>query len=249
MKVGPQSPLLTILERLPIAATICDVETGAILWTNRRSLTLAGATSPQQIVGRSLMELLEPDQHGVALRDIEAVVRGESPSPVVYRLRRMDGGTADVQIMSAPMRFQGKPAMLSLLADVTDRESLMRELADSEERYRVLVEDSPNGIVVSVGNTIVYVNPAMVAALGADGPEHLIGRSVLDFVEAGQHRAVRDARKRLYATGEAYTISPLTLVRPDGSMLHAASHTTRIHWQGEPAAQTIIQDPDRPDPI
>jgi len=242
VRVGPQNALLTILERLPVAATICDVATGTILWTNRRDLALAGASSPQQLIGRSLLEFLEPDQHGVALRDIEAVMRGESPPAVVYRLRRLDGGTADVQISSAPMRFDDAPAMLSLLADVTEREAALRELADAEERYRILVEDSPNGIVVSVGNTVAYVNPAFVGAMGATRAEQLVGRSVLDFVDESARPAMREARRKLYATGKPYTMSPLKLVRLDGSTFEMNVHTRRIRWQGELATQTVYQD-------
>ncbi len=232
---------LKILQGLPISAVIASTTTGVILWVNSRNMELAGASSPEQIVGRSILEFLEPDQHAVALRDIEAVCRGESPSAVVYRLRRLDGGSADVQIMSAPMVYAGQPAMLSLAADVSPREQALRALADSEERYRCLVEELPDGLVVAVDDTIVFANPAIVRALGARDASEVTGRSMLGFVDPAHRAAVRAARRRVYLKHEAHAATALVLVGVDGRKLETTAHTTLIRWEGEYATQTLLR--------
>ncbi|MDZ4063368.1 MAG: PAS domain-containing protein, partial [Coriobacteriia bacterium] len=67
----PKHPLLPILEHLPTSVVISSTATGAILWTNAYNLTIIGATDPNEIVGRNLLDFLPPEQHGIALRDIE----------------------------------------------------------------------------------------------------------------------------------------------------------------------------------
>lgn len=60
------------------------------------------------------------------------------------------------------------------------------DLADAEQlaqRYRSLVDHSPDGIVVHERGTVVYANPAMLRILAADDPEDVIGQPVTDFVE------------------------------------------------------------------
>ena len=57
-----------------------------------------------------------------------------------------------------------------------------RSLSESEERYRSLVETSPDAIVVTKMGEIIYVNPAGVELLGAAGDQDLIGKSYIDFV-------------------------------------------------------------------
>lgn len=247
MKTGPRNPLLAIIERLPISAVISDPATGTILWVNARELRLAGATSPQQIVGHNILDFLDPSQHGTALRDIESVTKGGAPDPVVYHLRRLDGGTSSVQIMSTPMLFDDKPAMLSLVADVSEREEALRELAEAEERYRMLVEDSPIGIVVSIGDTIDYANPAILTRLGVDDVAQLQGRSVFELVVPAQARILRDARKKLYATGKPYTIARLGVLHGDGIVRDMTVHARRIKWHGDFATQTIFQEPCTPE--
>lgn len=241
-----EKALLTILERLPLAVVITSTETGVIQWVNARNMHLAGATDPQQIVGRMLLDFLPPDQKGAALGDIEAIGRGESPPPVVYRLNRLDGGTSDVQIASVPMRFQGAPAVLSLVTDVSERERALRELEDSEERYRYLVETSPDGILVCTGETIVFVNATLVGAMRAERADDLVGRSILDFVDPGFRKSARERLRGVYLKKERQPPTEIDLLRVDGEPLRAIVDSAPIRWRGELAMESrIVLDPRR----
>lgn len=248
--MSPQrsATLQKILESLPISVVVSSFTDGAILWVNARDLELAGATRPQQIVGHNLLEFIEPSQHAVALRDVEAVARGESPPPVIYKLRRLDGGSADVQIASIPVLYQGEQAMLSLCADVTDSQRASRALAESEERYRGLVEHSPDGVVVvAEGGELDYVNPTVVRALCAPDADALLGRSFYDFVVPEHRKPVRDARRRVLSSGDAHPAAPVTLLGIDGRRVETTARTSVIRWQGEIATQTVLRDLE-PDP-
>jgi len=234
--------VLLLLERLPMPAVICDIATGEILWINARDLHVVGATGPDQVIGRNLLEFLDPEQHGIALRDIEAIGRGESPAPVTYKVARMDGGSAFLEVSSVPMRWGEGTAMLSLLSDQTTQMQAMRDLAESEERYRALVETSPAGIVVVAhGSEIVYVNSALAAALGAT-PAQLLGRSMYDFVAAEFRKPIREARRRILLTGQPMPAVPLTLLRLDGVGIDITAASTLVAWHGEQATQTVVRE-------
>lgn len=233
--------LQRVLEAMPVSIVISDFKTGEITWVNSRNLDLAGATSPDQIVGHSLLEFLHPEQHAVALRDVAAVAAGASPPPVTYMLRRLDGGSADVQISSIPIRLEGETAMLSVCADVTDLERSRRSLKESEERYRELVEASLDGVVVVAGREeIAYVNPALWQALGASSAEQITKRSMYGYIHPDHHPDVRLGRKHVLETGEPFPPTPTVLLRVDGSEIPVTAQTTRVHWQGETATQTVL---------
>lgn len=240
MSIDRSSPILAVLERLPLSAVICDITDGTVLWTNARNIQLAGASDPAKLVGLNILQFLESEQHGVALHDIELVSRGESPPPIVYRLRRLDGGRADVQIASVPIRFDNRACMLSLVTDVSEREQTLRELTYSEERYRLLVEALPQGIVVAVDDEIVYASPRLVTVLHARDSSDLVGKCWHDFVDKSRHRTSRQAVRRLVGSGEPIGPYQVTLCCLDGAKLDATAQTTLVRWHGDVATQTLI---------
>ncbi len=59
---------------------------------------------------------------------------------------------------------------------------------ETNERYRRLVELSPDGIFISQDTRIVFVNPAAVRLFGASTAEQVLGRSPFDIVPSRQPR-------------------------------------------------------------
>jgi PAS domain S-box-containing protein len=72
---------------------------------------------------------------------------------------------------------------------------------DSDERYRRVVELSPDGIFITRDSCIVFVNPAAVRIFGASSPSQVLGRSPYDFFHIDQHLHLHDRVSRLLAGG------------------------------------------------
>lgn len=232
--------VLKMLERIPAPVVIASPVTAKILWVNPRLAKMARAGHPDQVVGMSLFDFVDPAQQGVALADLAKVALGQSPPPVIYYLKRLDGETAAVHVASVPIMFGTQPAMLSLVTDVSERERLMREIAESEERWRLLLASTPSGILVVVEDVIAYANDALAQALGLGSADRLVGTSMYDFIALEQRGAVREARRKVLLSGEPAGPLPVTLVRADGSLLETTAATTRVRWDGEVATQTLM---------
>jgi PAS domain S-box-containing protein len=74
-------------------------------------------------------------------------------------------------------------------------------LSDSDEKYRRMVELSPDGIFITRESRIVFVNPAAVRIFGASSPEDVLGRSPFDFFHIDKHLHLRDRVSTLLAGG------------------------------------------------
>jgi PAS domain S-box-containing protein len=189
-----------------------------------------------------LLDFIDPSQHEIALRDLQAIAEGQSPPPVTYHLRRIRGGTTDVQIASVLTNLEGKPAMLSLVTDVSDCQQALRNLAESEERYRQLVENSPDGIAVTGNDGVVYANETLWRALGASSEGDVLGKPGLSFVHPDDQATFREIRRRVIRYGKPNPATPVRLVRLDGTIIETTAQTMFVHWGGEPATQTSLRD-------
>jgi PAS domain S-box-containing protein len=237
-----EKPLLRILQRVPTPVVIANPVTGRVLWVNQRLAEMYGVSDPHQLIGKSLFDFIEAPQLSGALADLARVVAGKSPPPVTYQLKRASGEYAAGQVSSVPMAFQGQPAMLSFVTDVTERERMVRELTESEERYRALLETLPSGLVVVVDDSIVYANSALATALGYDDATSLVGQPMYAFVHEDFREPVREARRKMMQRSESYPASAVVLLRKDGSELATTAASAVIRWDGQLASQTLMYD-------
>jgi PAS domain S-box-containing protein len=121
-------------------------------------------------------------------------------------------------------------------------EARTRELAESENRYRLLTELSPDAIMIHQAGRLVYANPAAFALFGATTPANLLGQPILDRL----HPACRDtARQRNQAVTEQQLEAPLveeTYLRLNGSEVEVETASIPFQFQGQPAVQVIAHD-------
>jgi PAS domain S-box-containing protein len=126
--------------------------------------------------------------------------------------------------------------------DLQKRDKTEHALRESEERYRRLVELSPNAIAVHHRGKIVYINSAGARLLGASSATELIGRSVLEFVDPKNQAAVES---RLQQARNLEMVDPIReqrLIRLDGRGVDAEVTVIPFSHEGEPAVQIICRD-------
>jgi PAS domain S-box-containing protein len=131
---------------------------GAVLFMNTAGAKLLGAESPEQIVGRSIASLVHPDYHGLIRERIEKVSRGETPPPSEIKFMRLDGTVIYGELASAPLLYQGKPAVQAVVRDLTRRKQAEEALRESEKRFRLIFNQqfqfmailSPEGVLLDI---------------------------------------------------------------------------------------------------
>jgi len=141
--------------------------------------------------------------------------------------------------LSIPFRNE---ELLVKVARLAERRCVEKHLRESEERYRRLVELSPEAIVVQSEGKFVYVNPAAQRLWGAASADELIGRPILDVVHSDYRELVKSRVREVEELGSPKALSELQHVRLDGEVIEVEVTSMPFSFRGRPAVQAIIRD-------
>lgn len=159
-----------------------------------------------------------------------------------FRHRVASGDIRDVEVHSSPLEIEGRLLLYSIIHDVTERNLAERELRESEEHYRQIVDLCPDMIVLHQDGKFLYVNPAGVKLLGASSAEDLIGTPLLDAVHPDYREVVRGRLRKMSDSGETAPLIEEKLVRLDGSAVDVEVAALPTHYRGRPAVQVVARD-------
>jgi PAS domain S-box-containing protein len=112
---------------------------------------------------------------------------------------------------------------------------------DVQERYRRLVELSPEGMCVSVDGRIVFANAAMVQMLGARDVSEVLGRSYREAIHPDSLPLVEGRIVEVWAGNPVPWVEE-TWLRLDGSAVHVEAAAVPITRHGEVLVQVFVRD-------
>lgn len=152
-----------------------------------------------------------------------------------------EGGLA-AALGEVGFRFVTAGVAAALFAGVRSRlDESDRAIRASEERYRSLVEMSPDAIVVHNGGTLLYANPAAAELVGAASPDDLIGLSPAQFIHPDFAEQVAD-RMRASLGGEVLAPADAMFLDLEGNPIPVQTVAGPATFGGKPAAQVTIRD-------
>ncbi len=126
--------------------------------------------------------------------------------------------------------------------DITARLNAEMELHKSEERYRTLVELSPDAIFVSVDGKVVFTNMAGVKILGAKDREDIYEKSIQDIVHPDTKALMEKHLNGIINGEEKKSMFEHRIVRFDGQCIDTESVCSVVPYRGEKAVMCVVRD-------
>jgi PAS domain S-box-containing protein len=166
------------------AVGICHVAPdGRFIRVNEKLCDILGYTSAD-LLSRTFQEITHPDDLEADLDYVKQVLEGKIQSySMEKRYIRDDGSHLWASLtVSLTREPDGSPKyFISVVEDISYRKEAQMAVRESEAQYRSLVEFSPDGVFVQVGERIEFANSAMAKMIGADSPKDLKGCAGLEF--------------------------------------------------------------------
>ncbi|MCS7081997.1 MAG: PAS domain S-box protein [Bacteroidota bacterium] len=236
----------TLVEHLPDALAVH--QDGRLVYVNPEGVRLMRVSGPEVLLGRSVLELVHPDYHAVVLERIRhALTTGEAVPPLEEVLIRPDGSTFYAEVRTAPINWEGKAALLSIVRDVTERERIERELTERRELLEMILREAPDpisiGLVSADRRRLVYVNPAFERMTGYTAAELLRPDfNIFALVDPAYVPLLQERFRRVELGLPVPDRYELRLRSRDGRGYDVEVSVRPILWEGEEARLNIFRD-------
>ncbi|MGY6499503.1 MAG: putative bifunctional diguanylate cyclase/phosphodiesterase [Acidimicrobiales bacterium] len=197
----------------------------------------------EDIVGTIGFQHVHPDDvdriQMVLQRGLSGAPTGPYPT---FRLRHASGAWCHVEARATNLLDDEHiSAFIVSFRDVTDRIEAEQAVAERDERYRQIVEASPEAILIHQDGVVVHANPAALRMLGAEDRQSVLGLEPTSLLEIDPEESTKlSGRSAVHSL--PVTTADRRLYRLDGSVLDVELTSIPTVWDGFAAVQVIARD-------
>ena len=225
------------------AIVITDLDDRIISW-NRSAENIFG-WSAEEVAEKKFSELVVPPRLHTEMNHImNNVISGNMAMGFDFVNLHKDGNEIDVSmtishLLNSEHNIIG---LSSIVRDITERKRVEKALQESEDRYRMLVELSPNAIAVYREGKIVFMNTSGARLLGAENPKQLLGKNIIDFVHPDYRELFHDRVQVILNEGQEAPLIEEKFIRLDKKVIDVEEVAMPFIYRGNPAVQAVITD-------
>ena len=207
---------------------ILVIQDGKIQFVNTRAVAAFGY-SVQEFISIPVFELVHPeDREMVIRRYLEKISGDAAPTRHTYRVLPKKGLVSWIEISSILIHWEGRPATLNLITDITDRKKAEDALREREEKYRTILESMEDGYFEQdLAGNFIFVNDSMSRIYGYP-KEELIGMNYKKHTDAESGRKCFHIYLNIYKTGKPEKVVDFDIIRKDGARRHVESSVSLI---------------------
>ncbi len=216
-------------------------QNGVVLYVNRMALEILKRPM-ESVVGHSVLTWLHPDDHAFVTELRRQGQQGENiPDRFEIRCIQPDGSVRWLEAHASVIPWKGETASMTFFSDITDRKTMIDTLHRSEERYRLVIENVGEGMIVLQGEHIVFAN-ARAAEIARISHEQFLSVGFLHRVHPDDHAIIQERRRRRLAGEDVVNQYQIRLLQPDGEIQWLEIGVTVVPWEGQPATLTFYSD-------
>ncbi|MDP3395998.1 MAG: PAS domain S-box protein [Methanoregula sp.] len=228
--------LKTLLESIPAGVIVVDAQTHIILHANPSALALFGA-SAEYVLGKICHNFICPTANGhCPISD-----KGMHIDKSERILLNTSGEQINIIKSVTRANLNDQEVLIETFVDISDRKRAEEALQESEDRYRMLVENANEAIFVIQDGRICFANPKL-EQIGKYTLEELSQKSFLEFVYPDDRTLVAEQHKQRLLGEPLKEDYSFRIISKDGSVFWMKISASRISWKGRAAVLVLLSD-------
>ena len=207
-------------------------EAGRFAYVNKMMATMLEVPDPNQLLGVPYLDFVHPEDREESRRRIEANQIGEVASRREHRLVSLTGNVIWVESTGVPILRNDSKYIMGVFQDCTARRRMEQTLRENEERYRAVMQQSNESILLVDIETrrILEVNPHCVETFGYSEAE-LLAMTTYDLV--ADTRENIDRRSDAISSGAGANEQLIHIRCKNGKILDVERSATVIQYGGK----------------
>jgi len=166
------------------------------------------------------------------------VLKGGVRNPLEIDFIRRDGSPGTVEVHVSLLN-DGK--IQAVATNITDRKKAEETLRESENRYKAVVDNAQEGIVVVQDKMLKFVNPKVTSIMGCT-EEELTSRPFIEFVHPEDRDRVTKIHLKRFKREEVPEVYEFRIVDKQDNTRWLESNGILIDWNGSPATLNFLRD-------
>lgn len=174
-----------LIELSPVAMVI--IHEWKTIYFNPSAIQLFGAKTKDELLNRHIFDFVHTDYKELAIENSKILSEKGYVEMQEQKYLKIDGSILDVETQAKSIKFNNESATLVVINDITERKKAEKALIESEEKYRVLLENSGIGIgVYDLEGRVIMFNQKALQNMGGKMEDYL-GKSFIEIYgeEAG----------------------------------------------------------------
>jgi diguanylate cyclase (GGDEF)-like protein/PAS domain S-box-containing protein/putative nucleotidyltransferase with HDIG domain len=216
---------------------------GNIIDVNQATLRLHGYSSRDELIDRKSLELIAEESRAGAIETMMKALAENRGAKLEYTLLKKGGGKADGEGSANLLcDSEGDPiGIVVVTREITERKRMEQALRESEERYRSVIENANDAIVVAQDGLLKFFNSKAMEIMGYSRNE-LSSTPFLELIHPDDRQMVADRHLRRL-TGEALPpVYTFRIIDKEGDTKWVEINAVVIQWEGKPATLNFLSD-------
>ena len=212
---------------------------GNFIWLNEKACTTRGYNKDE--LTKLNLEQLDVPEYAESIKPRLKELLGKGASLFESAHFRKDGSIMPIEVHAHLIEMGGRKLVLSVARDISERKRAEEALQESEEKYRLLVENAKDAIFIVQDEIIKFPNPKTEEMTGYSA-EELAETPFVNLIHSDDRELVIDRHKRRLNGEKLPGTYSFRIINKAGEQLWVDLNTVIINWEKRPATLNFLRD-------
>ncbi len=221
---------------------IIDAE-GTVKDVNEAVFRGQGYSTKDEMVGRNALDFIVPEDRDRVMASVEQMAASGHVENVEYSVLTRDGEPVSVESNGLALRGDdgGLLGCVIIARDVRERKKALEALRASEEKYRAVVENANEAIVVAQDGMLKFFNAKTLEITGFDRRD-LRAKPFIELIHPDDRQMVVERHLRRLQGERFPSVYSFRVVGKSGKVAWVEINAIAITWEGKPATLNFLSD-------